>query len=211
MVKVILFDLGGVFIEVDPQKLIPRLCRELKGVSREAVLKVVRDPGLKEAYEKGAIDNYTFYEEIRERVHGHFSFEFFKGIWQGIFSPNPPMIDLLPTLKTRYRLALFSNTNALHIAYLQKHYSFFRFFDLRIYSHEVGFVKPEEAIFRLALERSESKPEECIFMDDCLANVRAATLLGIPAYLFRAPQFVQKTDTDGGWISVEDLLLTDRH
>ena len=209
MVKTVIFDLGGVFVEVDPHASISRLRGELNGIPRAEILRVIRDPELKKAHETGAIGGYTFYEEIRKRLQGNFSFEFFREVWQGIFRPIQPMIDLLPTLKRRHRLVLLSNTNALHADYLRRIYSFFDLFNVLIFSHEVGLVKPDEAIFRLALARSESQAETCVFIDDCVENVHAAASVGMQSYLFKGSECVQGIETEDDGISVRELLLTD--
>jgi HAD superfamily hydrolase (TIGR01509 family) len=52
-------------------------------------------------------------------------------------------------------------------------------FDIRIVSYEVKLLKPEPAIYFLALQRAGAKAEECVFIDDMAVNVEAARALGI--------------------------------
>ncbi len=154
-------------------------------------------------YERGEITTESFYREIRDALGGRFSYSFFKAVWGDLFSPVQSMIDLLPALKTRYRLVLVSNTNAFHMDYCHRHYPFLNFFDIRIYSHEVGLIKPDPRIYRKALELSGSLPAECVFIDDRMENVDGAAAEGIRAYQYIGFNRL-KSDV---LITVESLLL----
>jgi epoxide hydrolase-like predicted phosphatase len=52
-------------------------------------------------------------------------------------------------------------------------------FDAVVISGEVGLRKPEPAIYRLAADRLGMRPDECVFVDDIAANVRAAVDAGM--------------------------------
>ncbi|HEY7431537.1 MAG TPA: HAD-IA family hydrolase, partial [Streptosporangiaceae bacterium] len=56
--------------------------------------------------------------------------------------------------------------------------------DVFIYSHEVGFTKPDPCIYQLAWQRLGVQPHELIFLDDVQRNVAAARALGIHAILY---------------------------
>ena len=57
-------------------------------------------------------------------------------------------------------------------------------FDEFILSHELQMTKPDPKMFELALEKSGCKPEEVLFIDDGLNNVRSAQDMGINAIRF---------------------------
>ena len=184
MIKTLIFDLGGVFIKVDPQRSLSCLQREFKNVSEDKVWDIFDRSELKLQYDCGFIDSRVFYEGIKASLGIEFSYDYFHELWSMIFSPIQPMIDLLPSLINRYQVVLLSNTNELHIEYCREHYPFLRLFHHLIFSYEVGCIKPGEEIFRIALERSDSASGECVFVDDTLKNVQAASALGMKAFHF---------------------------
>lgn len=61
-------------------------------------------------------------------------------------------------------------------------------FDAVVISAEVGMRKPEERIFRHAVEQLGLQPEDCVFVDDLEANVTAAEAIGMTGVLHREPE-----------------------
>lgn len=135
-------------------------------------------------YEEGKItlDNYLdktiFYSER------HFSRTDFKNF---IFSQShaiPEMIQLFHSLKTKHKFRLVSlNNEGLELSiYRVKTFALDKLFDFFITSCFVHLRKPDENIYKLALNLSFSKPEECIFIDDRYFNVETAASVGINAF-----------------------------
>ena len=60
-------------------------------------------------------------------------------------------------------------------------------FDFMVFSCSEGVAKPEEKIYRIALDRSGTDPGKTAFIDDKRANVEGARKLGIAGILFRNP------------------------
>jgi len=193
MIETAIFDLGDVFVKVDSDRSVRRLCQRFRRISEKALLKYITNSGLQHRFERGQIDGRTFYDELRKESGEDFSYDYFIEIWQEIFDPIHPMIDLLPDLKERFQLVLLSNTDELHIEYIREQYGFFHHFDHLIFSYEVGLLKPGVEIFRFAIQRSKSLPEECVFVDDLLENIQAAKGLGIKGIHFKGyDHFVQE-------------------
>ena len=184
MIRTMIFDLGGVLVNVEPERSLSRFQRLAESVSVEDILDIFEQSEFKRQYECGFIDNHTFYENVKAGLGVEFSYDTFRELWTEIFSPIQPTIDLLPKLRNGYRLALLSNTNELHTEYCREHYHFFHHFHHLILSHEVGFLKPDKSIYNIALERSGSEPEECLFVDDLLLNIEAAASLGMRTIRF---------------------------
>lgn len=80
-------------------------------------------------------------------------------------------------LATRCRLGLLSNTDPIHVAYLEGHFSFVRHFQARIYSNEVGASKPSPAIYQAALDALGTRPVETLYIDDIAEYAEAARRL----------------------------------
>jgi putative hydrolase of the HAD superfamily len=94
----------------------------------------------------------------------------------------------LEKLSRRYRLALLSNTDPVHVAYMTASYDFLSFFPTRIYSCSVGVSKPNPLIYREALRAAKVRAEEAVYIDDIPAYVEAARHLGMAGIPFQSPQ-----------------------
>lgn len=97
------------------------------------------------------------------------------------------LVELIKQLKTDgYKTVLLSNAN--HTFFDRKIYPTFpefkNIFDEIIISSEVGMVKPEADIFLYTLEKTKTRPEEALFIDDSESNVTAAVKLGMNGYLY---------------------------
>jgi glucose-1-phosphatase len=88
------------------------------------------------------------------------------------------MIALAESLKTRLPRLVLSNTNAIHMDYIFEHYRFLDDFDAHVFSHEVGLLKPDAAIYRLTLQKYGLTAERTVFVDDLTANVEGPAALG---------------------------------
>lgn len=100
------------------------------------------------------------------------------------FAKNKDVLLLVKRLKEkRYKSAIISNTIKPHVSYCNST-GLYNNFDVTIFSNEVGLVKPDPRIYKLALKRMNLKPSEVIFIDDVLSYVKAAEELGITGILF---------------------------
>ena len=70
--------------------------------------------------------------------------------------------------------------------------------DAVVISGDVGVLKPDPAIYRLALERLDVAPEEAVFVDDWRPNVEGARRLGIPGVHFRGALHLRRALADAG-------------
>jgi HAD superfamily hydrolase (TIGR01509 family) len=102
------------------------------------------------------------------------------------------MIALARALKGRTRRFVLSNTNAIHMDYVFTHYPFIHDFDGLILSHDVGLMKPDARIYRLALEKFGIEPRRTVFIDDILANVDGARAVGWHGIHYRNAEQVRQ-------------------
>jgi putative hydrolase of the HAD superfamily len=78
-------------------------------------------------------------------------------------------------------VGVISNTNAVHVAWLDENVPELAALDLVMMSNEVELLKPDPEIFHLALSLLEVTPAQAFFVDDQQVNVDAAAALGIHA------------------------------
>lgn len=182
--RAIFFDLGKVLVPFD----FTRAYAALEAASPLSIAEMrqrLQSLPLVSDYECGRIADEAFVDTMRERLQLSLSFEQFDTVWNSIFLP-PTLVpeSLLLDLRKRYTLLLLSNTNGLHFRFLEKNYPHIQHFHHLVLSHEAGAQKPDEAIYRKALETVGVAPEEIFFTDDIQENIDAARALGIDAERF---------------------------
>jgi len=179
-VDAILFDLGGVLIELAGIGQMLAWCPDLNG-SDELWLRWLRSPAVRR-YETGAATRAAFAEEtIREfglPVDADTFLEAFAHWPRALF---PGATALLAELAPRYRLASVSNTNEFHWERFQREWSLGAHFHHNFPSHEVGKLKPDADYFAHVIEALDVPAERVLFVDDNPLNVEAAGRLGIVA------------------------------
>lgn len=113
--------------------------------------------------------------------------EDFSRIWTKatvkVMSVDVDMVRLLEGLRQKYKLSALTNlTEFRYNADIEM--GLYNYFDYLILSHKIGVKKPDKDFFLKALEVTNTKPNEVIFIDDIQINIEIATDLGIQSILF---------------------------
>lgn len=188
--KLLLFDLGGVIIEVDPAGV-----RALDGHNRSNIelWEIWLTSPVVQQYESGKISNEDFARGILAAFHSGVEVEAFLEAFTawplGLF---PGARELLLELRRDYQLAFLSNSNPLHYPRFQAEWGLDDLFDYHFVSHEMGFVKPQPEIFEMTLRGLPFDKREIHFFDDNRLNVEAAEKAGIPATIVRGPDELRR-------------------
>jgi HAD superfamily hydrolase (TIGR01509 family) len=145
-------------------------------------------------YERGEISTEAYHRYLCESGQLRMELAEFHQSWSAVFLPELLVPEaLLAHLAKRYPLILVSNTNASHVDYIARHYNVFPYFDARIFSHVVGALKPDPAIYEAAIAASGRPAEALFFIDDREENVRGAESMGIRAHQFTSLPNLLKT------------------
>ena len=92
------------------------------------------------------------------------------------------MIELLPALAERYALYGFSNTNDTHAEFWRAEFGTeLAAFESIFVSSEIGLRKPDAPAFEYVCREMRSHPQQTIFLDDTLENVKGARYCGLDA------------------------------
>ena len=105
--------------------------------------------------------------------------------WEDLVIPDQATVALIRELKSRYRVVLLSNAMSGYLRYALDKCGIADLFDDVIVSAEVKLVKPDPAIFRLALERAGVDAKNALMIDDVEKNLDGAKAVGIDGFLFR--------------------------
>ncbi|TQV76059.1 HAD family phosphatase [Exilibacterium tricleocarpae] len=199
--KNIIFDLGAVLLQWDPQKIVGDFTAD---TTEQALL-------LAEAFghsdwqdmDRGMLSEVDFIARLSQRCPV-FSSTRLEHLLQQVRDSLLPIARTEALLHRAHagskRLYCLSNMSVENYAYLKDKLAFFERFDGIVISGHEQMAKPDSAIFTLLLERFSLSPRETVFIDDLAANVEAARDLGI-----RSIQFEQ---TDTCYADIEALLTT---
>lgn len=180
----IVFDLGKVLIPFDYSPAVSKLNKIEKSLGDRFIEFYKSNYHFHRDFESGKISEPTFINKMLDVVGHKIDAETFCKIFSDIFSLNDKVASLLPVLKNNYKLFLLSNTNSIHQKYGWQKYEFLKYFDMLILSHEAGYIKPEEEIYRKVEKASGLPSEEHFYIDDIQEYVDAAIKLGWDAVLF---------------------------
>jgi epoxide hydrolase-like predicted phosphatase len=193
----VVFDLGNVIIDLDFERAFSLIKSQIPATHHTKVDDFYL-ADFHKAYERGAIDSATFRDAIRTHFGQTWEDSKVDELWNSILGKIPAKrLELLTKLKENYKLAVLSNTNAIHIdavyALLQTDHRMERFeplFDRIFYSHEMGLAKPSIEIYERMLAELGTTADRVIFFDDLKANVEAAASLGINAVQVTGPHVI---------------------
>jgi len=184
-IRNIIFDLGGVILNIDPQLTVNEF-RKLgwSDFYEENHLSLARD--LFYQLEQGSSSPELFRNKVREMVKKPLEDKAIDEAWSAMILDIPEdRIRYLEELKKNYRIFLLSNTNEIHRLKFHHEfetvfgYSFYNLFERNFYSHEMGMRKPDPHIYHQALREVGLLEEETLFIDDMEANTEAAKALGM--------------------------------
>ena len=188
MIKTIFFDIGGVLIDIHPEKTYQYIS-DCVDLSPEIIEKKFPWETHNE-YEKGHISDRDWFMAVKEALPQPCCLkesDFWKG-WKLLLGEEKKTLSILKKLKSNYNIWLLSNTNSKHIQdEIEINYLFPNLVNGAIYSFEVGHRKPGEDIYKVALETAKVfAPEESLFIDDLYENIQAARNLGMNAIHFQS-------------------------
>ena len=187
-IKNIVFDLGGVLVDLDFKSAINGLQKAGFANVKEQLQAFDRE-GIFQKFELGEMTAEEFRSAIRENSTVTLTDEEVDALWNLMLLEIPrEKLELILDLRGKYMVYLLSNTNSIHWDYVCKNafnYRGFRvndYFEKTFLSFEMHLAKPDKAIFEKMLEDANLLAEETLFIDDLEANCKAAEEVGIHAH-----------------------------
>lgn len=185
-IKNIIFDFGGVIINLDTETPLQLMSLHSKLDINEVWLELQKTKVF-ELYETGLLTDDEFRNSIRNFFNINIDDELNDQIWNSMLLNIPhERIKTIEKCHEHYRIFLLSNSNPIHY----KHYSsqlklkfgydnFDQLFDKAYFSFEIKKLKPAAEIFNHVIEEQNLVLEETLFIDDVIANIHAAQSLGL--------------------------------
>ena len=182
MIRLIIFDIGGVIEDYTEQQYIRHICNKLKidrDEFRDELLRILPSA------EEGRIST----REMLERVSLLFGINFRRLEWADSIRKlgriNPKMVDLVNRLHAKNRVILLTNVSKSRYMENVKFGFFKRVKTDRVYaSCYLGLSKPGQQIYRYVLEKERVKPDEAVFIDNLEVNVKGARKVGMKGIHF---------------------------
>lgn len=193
MIDTVISDLGRVVLWFDNAVFLRKLAARAGRPLEEVKAAVHGDLGLIRAFDGGAVTPAGFLQRVTAAVGASLAYDDFYAIYNDIFTPNGPAIDVLGRVKRAgYRTLLLSNTDPERFAFVRRRFPEVLFFDGYVLSYEIKLLKPDPAIYRAAVRQAGAEPGRCVFIDDMEENVEGARAAGLAGILYRP-----ETDLEG--------------
>jgi epoxide hydrolase-like predicted phosphatase len=184
--KALIFDVGGVLVRTEDRR--PRtMLADAFGMTYGELEDIVFNSESGAAAQRGERTAAEHWEWVRDRIG--LREEEIEPVRDTFFAGDvldAGLLRYLRGLKGLYQLAII--TNALDDAreVLTRKFGLGDLFDSIVVSAEEQVMKPDERIYRIALERIGADPGETVFVDDFPQNVRAAQAVGMRTVWFRS-------------------------
>jgi glucose-1-phosphatase len=190
----IIFDLGGVIMEIDVKQTL-RAFTKLGMENIQDYFGHGFAASFFSDHEAGRISDADFLKEIKNLLPQAVTEEAVIQAWNALLLYFPTdRIDLIRSLKGRYRLFLYSNTNQIHYQKFSEIYqhSFGSrledLFEKAYFSHDLGHRKPDLGGFQHIIAENGLDSQKTLFVDDALINVEGAIKAGLKG-LYLPPGF----------------------
>jgi len=185
-----LFDLGGVFFDWDPKHFFNNTFSSSEELDYFLSIvcndewNVQQDAGrtIKEAEEE-IIPKFPQYEkQIKMYYANH------RKMIKGVFFDSIEILDKLK--KNNYFCYVLSNWSAETFVGMTEDYPFLKQFDGLLISGQDNLIKPDPAIYKLAIQRFDLDPEKTVFIDDKLENIETARKLNFNTIHLTNPETI---------------------
>jgi epoxide hydrolase-like predicted phosphatase len=183
MIKAIIFDVFGVLITDGLSQIVSEI-RETDPQKANRIVELVS------LASKGAIEP----KKSRKAVASELGLTLEEYIQQikTLEAKNHKLLAYIKKLRESYKTAILSNviSGGLEVRFAKEELS--ECFDVVISSGDTGYIKPERAIYDMCAERLAIAPEECLFIDDRIANCEGAIAAGMQAIQFVSLEDLKK-------------------
>lgn len=187
-IQALVFDLGGVLIDWNPEYLYNKLIPDEK--ERRWFLAEICSPEWNEEQDGGRSLAEGTEFLVRKYPEHEAAIRAYYARWQEMLGgPIHATVEIFRELKFHTHLKLYALTNwsAETFPVALELYDFLHWFDGRLVSGEEKLRKPFPEIYRLLIDRYGIEPRKSIYVDDNIRNVLPARELGFHGIQFRTP------------------------
>ena len=203
-IKNIIFDLGGVILDIDENIVYKEL--EKLGINTSELARSKEFMDIMSKFDTGIYTAPTFRKKTKALLGlEKMTDQKFDSIWNAMLLDIPrERVEAIEKVKKHYKIFLMSNTNEIHydlyIRDLQLRFGYNEFdalFDKSYFSFAEHLEKPDPRFFELILDHQHLVPEETLFIDDTATNIKVAKQLGLKTYHISREELVRNLFDNG--------------
>jgi len=184
MIKVVTLDLDGVYF-VDSHKNFKESLKTIFGLSEQQIVDVYFKSEMMKKYKLGEINGNEFWAWAITEWNINTTKEELLNILAKGYNINEKAKELVDKLhQQNIKTALCTNNFIERIKVIDEKLNFLKDFDIKVFSYEVGFMKPDKNIFKALVDNAQVISEDIIYFDDSLEAVESAKSIGITAFLY---------------------------
>ena len=191
--KAILFDLGGVLIDLAPSRVFEHWAKAADVTPASLAARWKIEAAYK-AHEEGKMEFIEFTSHLQKQLGISITQSDWKTGWNALLGqPFPELLPRLSALAKRIPLYCFSNTNQTHWTALTartNHPQLGGFFQKIYLSYAIGRRKPNVESYRWVTNDMGYRPTDIAFLDDNAANIHGAKRAGLSTMHVTSPKVV---------------------
>ena len=188
-IKNIIFDLGGVILNLDYTKTVDEF-KKIGLLNFQDLYSQKMQNILFDDFEKGEVSSAEFISSLIDSENLKIKEIDFINAWNAMLLEIPvKKLEFIDALKKDYKVFLLSNTNEIHINKFEDDLKknnmlnqFYKCFDKVYYSSRMGKRKPEENCFKQVLGENQLVPQQTLFIDDSIQHIKGAKRVGIETF-----------------------------
>lgn len=188
-IKTIIFDLGGVLIDWNPEYLYRKIFNNDES-KMEWFLTEICPYSWNENQDAGKSWPLAIEEKVAEHPQYREWIEAYYYRWEEMLGGSlQGTIEILKKLidSKKYQILALTNWSADTFPKALQHFEFLHWFDGIVVSGEENTRKPFHDIYQILFERYNVTPSEAIFIDDNTKNIEAGNELGLNCINFKSP------------------------
>ena len=203
-IKNIIFDFGGVVLDIDPQLTVNEFVK-LGFSSFEKLMSSEFSEEIIAKFERGILTPELFRTKLKSYLELDVTDQEIDDAWNSLLYDIPSeRIEIIEKVKEKYNIYLLSNSNEIHydlfVRDLQLRFGYREFDELfhkAYFSFDLHLLKPNPEIYEFVMNQHGLVPEETLFIDDKIENIRAARNLGLKTYQLENPERIRDIFKDG--------------
>lgn len=193
-VEALLFDLGGVVIEIDFDRVLQHW-QNFSALSFAELKSTFRFDSAYEQHERGEIKAAEYFAHLRTALKLDANDDEIAAGWNSVFVADlPEVLAAITRARERLPCYAFTNTNPTHLAPWKAGFpAVFNGFDKVFISSDLGLRKPERAAFDAIVADIDIAHEHILFFDDTFENITGARAAGLQTVYVQSPEDVCDT------------------
>lgn len=191
MTKAIIFDLGGVLVDLDFSSCVKHFKEDIGYDKITEILDPSHQKGIYSDLEEGLLPPDAFRNLIlSESRPGSTPEQVDRCMWSLLVGMDSYKVQYLNDLSKKYGLYILSNNNPVsmqrcHEVFTLSGLDYKHVFKKEFISYQMKLLKPGQTIYREVVRQIGFPADQLLFIDDSLSNVQAAESVGIPSLHYK--------------------------